>query len=195
VFLLCNLCNLLNNILSLKGVISQPDIHALLLLAIAYQRVEFIQEFFHLPFSENDFTVAELEILYGFGFVHGESGELLTKYYENGYKEPDLRCEPAKLFYEMTRCKAIHIENSRRAVNRFCRRLQRSENFLPHVSFMLYVPLSIYYAFKNEPVHFHPVTANPIIPGLFRTFVLSGRRGDFPVGHKLRLTYAKNLLV
>ena len=104
------------------------------MLAIAYQRVEFIQSFFHLPFSENDFTISELELLYRFGYVHGKSCEILTKYYVDGYKEPDLTCESVKTFCEMTRCRAIGIERSRRAIDKFTRIFQRSENFLPEVS-------------------------------------------------------------
>jgi len=106
----------------------------LLLLAIAYERVEFIQAFFHLPFTENDFTIAELESLYGFAYIHGESSEIITKYYEGGYQEPDLTSEAVKRFYEMTHSKPISMQDSRRAINKLTLRLQRSENFLPEVS-------------------------------------------------------------
>ena len=77
-------------------------------------------------------------MLYGFGYVHGKSTEVLTKYYEDGFKEPALTCESIKTFYKMTRCKPIRMKESRRALTEFTKRLQRSENFLPEVSELCY---------------------------------------------------------
>ena len=112
---------------------------SLFLLCLAYQRTNFIEEYFQTHLKQIQLHFSDIEVLYGFGFNDGKSREILEPYFENGFKQIDEKTdERLGLFNAMTgRCKsiksAVDMISVRNALNALCKKMQKTEFFFPKV--------------------------------------------------------------
>uniref|UniRef100_A0A7M5V598 Ion transport domain-containing protein n=1 Tax=Clytia hemisphaerica TaxID=252671 RepID=A0A7M5V598_9CNID len=134
----------------LKGQIhvESSEYFSLFMLCLAYQRVNFIEEYFQTHLNQLQISFNDIEVLYGFGFNDGKSQEILEPYFENGFKQTDDKTtERLGLFNAMTGRSslvksAVDMISVRNALNVLCKKIQKTEFFFPVVDDKTINPLN-----------------------------------------------------
>lgn len=105
------------------------------MLCFAYQRTNFIEHMFPVPLKLIRFHKEDLEILYGFGYIDGQSKDVLKTLYDiesTGYDVPIN--SKSDLFLRMTTSNIIiNMTESRNILNQLCKRIRKSIYFFAEV--------------------------------------------------------------